>query len=353
MLRLENIGIVLGTFSLRNVSLEIRDGEYFILLGPTGAGKTILLEMVAGIHQPDTGRIFLGDREITTLEPRERGVGVVYQDYMLFPHLTVAENIGFGLRQRRERPDVIRKAVDEMAGLLSIRDLLSRYPGTLSGGEQQRTALARALILKPRVLLLDEPLSALDARMREYMRTELARIRTITGTTIIHITHHFEDVFTLADRIAVMRDGEIVQTGAPSDVFQRPCDTFVAQFLGIGNLLRGMSRVEGDLARIAVPGGPEIIAASGVSGEVVATLHAEDVILSRQPFPSSARNCLKGTIREIVSTGTTLRIVADVGFPLVSLLTRQSVEDLGLRCGDEVYLTFKASAVHVIPVHPD
>ncbi|MEN6611383.1 MAG: ABC transporter ATP-binding protein [Methanoregulaceae archaeon] len=350
MLRLENIGITLGSFSLHDISLEIRDGEYFIILGPTGAGKTILLEMVAGIHSPDTGRIFLGDREITMLEPRERGVGVVYQDYMLFPHLTVAGNIGFGLRQRGEKPDVIRKAVDEMAGLLSIQDLLSRYPGTLSGGEQQRAALARALILKPRVILLDEPLSALDARMRDRMRTELARIHTVTGTTLVHITHHFEDVFTLADRIAIMREGEIVQTGTPSEVFQRPCDMFVAQFLGIGNLLHGVSRVEGDLARIAVHDGPEIVASSRISGEVVATLHAEDVILSRAPFPSSARNCLRGTISEIVSMGTTVRVSADAGVPLTAILTRQSVEDLGVIPGGEVFLTFKASAVHVIPV---
>lgn len=349
MLRLENIGKHLGDFCLRNVSLEIRDGEYFVLLGPTGAGKTILLEMIAGIHIPDTGRIFLGNRDITHLDPRERDVGVVYQDYMLFPHLTVEENIGFGLRQRKEKAESVRKMVEEISGFLSIGHLLARYPGTLSGGEQQRVALARALILKPRVLLLDEPLSALDSRMRDRMRTELERIHKLTGTMIIHITHHFEDVFALAGRVAVMRDGEIVQTGTPMDVFLCPCDTFVAQFLGIGNLLQGISSVHGDLATISIPGGPAIVAASQVSGEIVATLHAEDIILSREPFPSSARNCLKGTIIGMVSTGATMKIVADTGYLLSVILTRQSVEDLDLHCGDAVYLTFKASAVHVIP----
>lgn len=351
MLRIESLSITLGEFSVRDVSLEIRPDEYFIILGPTGAGKTVLLETIAGIHAPDTGRIFLNDREITATEPRLRNIGMVYQDYMLFPHLTVEDNIAFGLCQRKIPPREQHKLVQEMCELLEIDNLARRYPGSLSGGEQQRVALARALVLKPEILLLDEPMSALDGRTRERMRIELSRIRKLTKTTIVQITHHFDDVFALADRIAIMREGRIVQTGEMSDVFLHPEDTFVAEFLGIGNIIRGTSARTGNLARITAGTGPVFYAASAIAGDVVATLHAEDVIVSQEPFASSARNCLAGTISEIIPFGSTVRVILDVGFPLTAILTRESCYDLHLEPGSRVYATFKASAVHVIPVN--
>ena len=350
MLRIESLSITLGEFSVRDVSLEIRAGEYFIILGPTGAGKTVLLETIAGIHTPESGRIFLGDREITSTEPRSRNIGMVYQDYMLFPHLTVGENIAFGLRQKKISPAKQRALVEEMGSLLEISHLTNRYPGTLSGGEQQRVALARALILRPEILLLDEPMSALDGRTRERMRSELSRIRRVTGTTIIQITHHFEDVFALADRIAIMREGQVVQAGETSDVFLHPADTFVAEFLGIGNIIRGKAEPAGNIARISPASGPSFFAASDIAGDMVATLHAEDVILSAEPFASSARNCLPGTVVEIIPSGSTVRVILDAGFLLTALLTRESCCDLHLEPGSRVYATFKASAVHVIPV---
>ena len=350
MLRIESLSVTLGEFSVRDVSLAIRPDEYFVILGPTGAGKTVLLETIAGIHAPDSGRIFLGDRDITATEPRLRKIGMVYQDYMLFPHLTVAENIAFGLRQAKVPHEERRAAVDGMCALLEIGHLASRYPGTLSGGEQQRVAIARALVLKPEILLLDEPMSALDGRTRERMRAELSRIRRLTKTTIVQITHHFEDVFALADRIAIMRDGRIVQVGETSDVFLHPADTFVAEFLGIGNIVRGVSEPSGNISRVTTGTGAVFYAASETTGEVVATLHAEDVILSREPFASSARNCLFGTVTEIVPSGSTVRVILDAGFPLTALLTRESCCDLLLEPGSRVYATFKASAVHVIPI---
>jgi len=347
MLSVESLSVLLGEFQLRNLSLAVQPGEYFIILGPTGAGKTILLETIAGIHQPDRGRIILGSREITRLEPRERNVGIVYQDYMLFPHLTVRENIAFGLKQQQVPKEGRRRAVEDISTLLRIDHLLDRYPDTLSGGEQQRTALARALVLKPCILLLDEPMNALDSRSRELLRHTLAAIQKQTGTTIVHITHHFEDVYLLADRIAIMRDGCIVQAGEPSNVFSHPADAFVADFLCIANLIRGVSTPAGKLARI-VTNGQEFFAASDISGRVVATLHPEDVILSREPFASSARNCLEGTVREVIPVGSTVRVVLDVGFPLTALLTRESCHDLELGAGSRVFATFKATAVHVI-----
>jgi len=350
VLHIESLSITLGEFSVRDVSLEVQSNEYFIILGPTGAGKTVLLETIAGIHTPDSGRIFLGDREITSTEPRSRNIGMVYQDYMLFPHLTVEDNIAFGLRQRKIPVDEQRAIVEDMCILLEIHHLTGRYPGSLSGGEQQRVALARALVLKPEILLLDEPMSALDHRTRERMRMELTRIQRLTGTTIIQITHHFEDVFALADRIAIMREGRIVQVGETSEVFLHPLDTFIAEFLGIGNIIRGTSSRTGNIAQITTGNGPVFYAASSIFGEVVATIHAEDVILSQEPFISSARNCLFGTISETIPFGSTVRVILDVGFPLTALLTRESCHDLHLEQGSRVYATFKASAVHVIPV---
>jgi len=352
MLRIESLSITLDEFPVRDVSLEIRPGEYFIILGPTGAGKTVLLETIAGIHAPDSGRIFLGDREITSTEPRSRNIGMVYQDYMLFPHLTVGDNIAFGLHRKKISSDKQHALVEEMSSLLEISHLTKRYPGTLSGGEQQRVALARALVLKPEILLLDEPMSALDGRTRERMRMELSHIRKHTGTTIVQITHHLDDVFALADRIAIMREGRIVQIGETSDVFMHPADIFIAEFLGISNIIRGNSSRHGNITRVTPVAGPEFFAASDVLGDIVATLHAEDVILSGEPFVSSARNCLPGTASEIIPFGNTVRVILDVGFPLTALLTRESCHDLRLEPGSKIYSTFKASAVHLIQVPP-
>lgn len=349
MLRIESLSITLGDFSVRDVSLEILPNEYFIIIGPTGAGKTVLLETIAGIHSPDMGRIILGDQDITLIEPRNRNIGIVYQDYMLFPHLTVEDNITFGLRQKNTPQNEQDKVIEEMSNLLEIRHLIKRYPGSLSGGEQQRVALARALVLKPQILLLDEPMSALDRCTRERMRMELSRIQSHTRTTIIQITHHFDDVYVLADRIAIMREGRIIQVGETSDVFLHPVDTFVAEFLGIGNIIRGNSSRVGNITQITPGSGPLFYAASNIKGEVVATLHAEDIILSKSPLNSSARNCLYGTVSEIVPFGSTVRVILDVGFPLNALLTRESCRDMDLESGSKVYATFKASAVHVIP----
>jgi len=351
MLNIESLSIRLGEFSVQDVSLEIPDGEYFIILGPSGAGKTVLLETIAGIHTPDSGRVFLGDREVTALEPRKRNIGMMYQDYMLFPHLTVEDNIAFGLRQRNVPPNEQHALVEEMCTLLEIDHLTGRYPGSLSGGEQQRVALARALVLKPEILLLDEPMSALDGHTRERMRRELSRIRRLTNTTIIQITHHFDDVFALADRIAIMREGRIVQAGETSEVFLHPVDTFVAEFLGISNIIWGKSARAGNIARITPDQGPAFSAASDIIGDVVATLHAEDVILSKAPFDSSARNCLSGTVSEVIPSGSTVRVILDAGFPLTALLTRESCRSLSLEPGSKLYATFKATAVHVIPVN--
>ena len=206
-LTIENFSITLGDFKAENLNLKVNAGEYCIIIGPTGAGKTILLETIAGIHRLKTGRIYLHGRDITDMPPELRGIGIVYQDYMLFPHMTIGDNIAFGLKQRGVSMEERVRKTAEIANKLGIGHLLGRYPQTLSGGEKQRAAIARAVILRPKVLLLDEPLSALDNTTRESLRRELKKLHNEMHTTIIHITHHFEDIYSLADRVVVMREG--------------------------------------------------------------------------------------------------------------------------------------------------
>jgi len=206
-LTLEGIAKKLGDFSLKEISLEVKPGEYFVILGPSGAGKTVLLEILAGIYPPDQGKIWLGERDITHWPPEKRRFGFVYQDHALFPHPTVEGNIGFGLRDSRLNPLQRKQEIRETADLLGIAHLLSRQPHTLSGGESQRVALARALITRPPVLLLDEPLSSLDPPTREILQQELKRLHLIFGSIFIHVTHDFEEAFFLGERIGVLMGG--------------------------------------------------------------------------------------------------------------------------------------------------
>ena len=346
MVRLENVSKDLGEFFLKDVSLDVADGEYLMVLGPTGAGKTILLETIAGIYQPDKGRLFVNGVDITGLPPRERNVGMVYQDYMLFPHLTVEKNIRYGLRSRKASKKEASRKAGELADLLGVSHLLHRYPGTLSGGEQQRVAIARALIMEPEVLLLDEPLSALDSETRHKLREELRRIHSFTHTTMMHVTHSFDEAFLLGSQMAIMNKGEIVQVGEPSEVFRKPNCKFAAEFLGAGNVFRGESVVDNGIAHIRFDG-LRIASATLMDGQVYASIRPEDVLVSLNPVESSARNSFQGTIEDITDTGVIVRIMVDVGVPFVAAITRRSFHDMGLREGTTVFLTFKATDVHV------
>jgi molybdate transport system ATP-binding protein/molybdate/tungstate transport system ATP-binding protein len=346
VIRVSNLSKDLGEFVLQDVTLKIEKGEYFMVLGPTGSGKTILLETIAGIYQPDRGRIHLNGHDVTGLPPRERGVGMVYQDYMLFPHLTVAENIAFGLRWKKAHQRKAPRTVEELAELLGVRSLLHRYPGTLSGGEQQRVAIARALIVEPDVLLLDEPLSALDAKTKERLRDELLHIHALTKTTVVHVTHGLDEAFLLGHRLAIMNKGQVVQVGEPTEVFCRPNSEFAAEFLGMGNLFKGKAFAENGISRVRVEE-TDLVSVVHLEGDVHVSVRPEHILLSLAPFTSSARNAFAGPVQRIVDSGPTLQVTMDIGIPLTATVTRRSFEDMELALGKTVHATFKAADVHV------
>jgi spermidine/putrescine transport system ATP-binding protein len=244
-----------------DLSLDIESGKFYALLGPSGCGKTTTLRMIGGFEEPTEGTIYLGERTVTGLPPYKRDVNTVFQSYALFPHLTVFENVAFGLRRRGVKKDMVRGQVEEMLRIVGLEGYGGRRPKQLSGGQQQRVALARALVNRPRVLLLDEPLGALDLKLRKEMQLELKRIQHEMGFTFIHVTHDQEEAMTMADRIVVMNGGRIEQLGEPAELYERPQTAFVANFLGVSNLLPGI--VAGSDA-VQLADGRELRVAAGV-----------------------------------------------------------------------------------------
>jgi len=347
MIEVKDLSVDLGGFLLRDITLDVKDGEYYMILGPTGAGKTVLLESIAGLYPIRRGQIWLNGREITNLEPEKRGIGMVYQDYVLFPHLLVKENIVFGLRLRRLPRHEIEATLDWLTELLGISHLLERKPDTLSGGESQKVALARALSVKPEALLLDEPLSALDPETREDIQHELRRVHERLGLTVIHVTHDFEEAVALGDRIAVIGEGRIMQVGTSEQVFRQPNSEFVARFAMSRNIFSGEVRDGDDECAVIEVGEVGIAVATELRGRYHASIRPEDILLSPEPLKSSARNSLRGTISRVDDRGSTLLLTVSVPPEFICLVTRRSFEEMELSEGKEVYLTFKASAVHV------
>jgi len=239
-IKLEDVIKKFGTLeAVSHVSLDIKDGELFTLLGPSGCGKTTILRLVGGFHKPDHGRIYFGDREVSSLAPYERNIGMVFQNYALWPHMTIANNIAYGLKLKKISGSEIVEKVSRVLKLVNLTGLEKRYPGQLSGGQQQRVALARALVLNPDVLLLDEPLSNLDAKIRIQVRAEIRKLQKELGITTIYVTHDQEEALTLSDRIAVTNFGRLQQIGSPRELYERPENPFVADFIGINNLIPG------------------------------------------------------------------------------------------------------------------
>ncbi len=310
-LRLVNVVKRFGTvLAVDGVSLEIEEGCFFTLLGPSGCGKTTLLRVVAGFHSPDAGDVFLRDRPITHLPPHVRGTAMVFQEYALFPHMTVAENVAYGLRMRRVPAAQIRERVARVLELVGLSGHEARYPHQLSGGQQQRVALARALVVEPEVLLLDEPLSNLDAKLRLRVRDELRELQRRLGQTTVYVTHDQEEALAISDRVAVLNHGRVLQVGTPEEVYRNPTSRFVAEFVGLANFLSAEVVSPGRV----VTGGVELYVDGlrAPSGKrVVLAVRPEEVRVSPKPRDGDA-NTLRGRVRSVTFLGAVRRLTVEV-----------------------------------------
>ena len=301
-LRLAGLTKRFGAFTaVDNLDLTIPQGSFFALLGASGCGKTTTLRMVSGLEDPTAGQIFLGDKDVTDTKPYRRPVNTVFQNYALFPHLDIFENVAFGLRRRGFKS--VKPQVEAMLELVELGHLAKRKPTQLSGGQQQRIALARALINQPQVLLLDEPLGALDLKLRRQMQIELKRIQTEVGLTFVHVTHDQEEAMTMADTIAVMNQGRIEQMGSPAELYENPATTFVANFLGQSNLIPGtVESVSGDVVTISAHGRKLTLDARrcvSVSGEVILGVRPEKVqLVATEADVPTGHNALGGTVSD-------------------------------------------------------
>jgi len=355
----DRLSVRLGAFALRDLGLRLGSGEVLVLLGPNGAGKSVTLETIAGFHRPSSGRIVIGGRDVTSLVPERRRVGLVFQNFSLFPHLTVRENVAIG-RRRRSEPlrGGARVPIGDVPALLEyfgVLPLANRKPRDLSAGEQQRVSMARAFATCPDLLLFDEPFSALDARTREQLRLDLAIFVRSAGIPAIFVTHDYTDALALADRLAVISEGRVVQEGSAADVFERPESAFVARFVGVENVLSGRieSRI-GDVLRIAVA--DRIIYARSAAADVsqtpvVACIGAEHVMLRLGGAPgvdeADGTNRHPGRITALTNLGPLTKVRLDCGFELTAYVITREVRGGGFVPGAAAYAEFDAASVHL------
>jgi multiple sugar transport system ATP-binding protein len=341
-IRIEGVSMHFGDLAaVDDVSLTIEDGEFMVLLGPSGCGKTTLLRMVAGFERPDGGSVLIGDRDVTDLPPRARDIAMVFQSYALFPHMKVTDNISFGLRMHRlDRAESARR-VQRVAAMMQLEDLLQRYPSQLSGGQRQRVAVARALAMEPAVLLMDEPLSNLDALLRQQMRAELKALLKGVGSTTVYVTHDQVEALSMGDRTAVMNRGRLLQVDTPMAVYDRPAEAFVARFIGNPpmNVLRGVVRdgaVELEGHRFPLePNG------TAPGSEVQVGVRAENIQVSRQPTAGA----LEAAVRVVEPLGSYLLLTLQLGGQEVKATSRT---DSGVEAGQTVWLTPDPSAFRLL-----
>lgn len=334
--------------------LEIKDGEFFGLLGPSGSGKTTTLRIIAGLTRPDRGRVYIGDDDVTDVPPEKRNLGMVFQSWALFPHLTVFENIAFGLRLRKLPEDEIRKRIKWATELLQISDLVNRYPWQLSGGQQQRVAVARAIVLYPRALLFDEPLSNLDAKLREQVRFELRKLQKSLKITSIYVTHDQTEAFAICDRIAIMNHGKIQQIGSPEEIYSRPRTKFVAEFIGITRFIEGkVSEIVDEtrgLVRVITEDGLEIIS----WGDLDRITKGSKVYIAVRPdFISlaSKKDSETNVFKAIVEMATYVGDVMDYEIRIGEWRIRfKTSPTLKFSVGQEIYIKLHEEKLIAIPI---
>ena len=335
---------------LDKLSLEIPAGQFFALLGPSGCGKTSLLRLIAGLETVDSGKIYLGDQDITNVPINKRKINTVFQQYALFPHLTVFENIAYGLKIHRETSKNIRSRVESVMHLVGLEGLGERTPDKLSGGQQQRVSLARSLVMEPKVLLLDEPLSNLDAKLRVSTRLEIRNLQQRLGITSVYVTHDQEEAMSLSDRVVIMHRGVIMQTGTPQEVYAYPVNRFVADFIGKANFLEGRieSLVSDDQALLDILGKMfQVSVDKGIfskGDKVIVVVRPESATLEpKKP------NTLSGTVREAMYLGSQMVYGVEAGKNMLTVEVANPQEHVVFKAGEEVTIAFQEKSLHILP----
>ncbi|HQA83037.1 MAG TPA: ABC transporter ATP-binding protein [Syntrophales bacterium] len=350
MIEIRDMRVRLGKFTLRDVNLRIREGEYFVILGPTGSGKTVILEAIAGLCRIRKGAIFINGEDATNMPPERRRIAYVPQDYALFPFLNVRENIRFGLKKGDVNREETDRRIGHLAHLLGITHLLERPVGNLSGGEKQRVSLARALATAPRILLLDEPLSSLDVSTAKYLRLELRRFHDELGITTIHVTHNLMEAEELADRIAIIDKGNLEQVGTREEIFLSPCNETVSNFIGTPNILScekcsdlGHGLIEAVCGRM-----PVILPYEGAEVRKIA-LFPRDIYVSAVKPPGPQLNRFRGIVRDIQPFSSLARLKVQVGDNvLLTEMPKAAMEEMAIEVGQEVYLILKIRGIRIV-----
>ncbi|SDN93903.1 molybdate transport system ATP-binding protein [Desulfonauticus submarinus] len=349
-LQIKNLHITLGNFFLKNINLSIEKGDYLTIIGPTGSGKTILLECIIGFYKPKQGQILLEGKNIVDLAPCKRNIGIVYQDYALLPNFTVFDNIAYGLRKKEKSKLKIKAKVLSIAQKLQIDDLLSRFPETLSGGEQQRVALARALIVNPKLLLMDEPLSALDINTKRELRILLKQTTKEFNTTIIHVTHDLDDVWSLANKVAFFKKGELLQFGTIKEIFSQPKTKFIAKFIGTDIFEARVQRVYSSGTLLECNGC--ILHTTDFqpsSKKVFLCIKPDEIMIFLEP-PQKLPNIFPAYIEHIFKETNlfTLHLKSN-NFSCRALMTYNMLKQLNLRPGKKVFIYLKPENLKIIP----
>lgn len=343
MIELQNIGKFYKDFQLRDINIKVETGEYYVLLGKSGAGKSIILEMIAGLISPEKGKIIHNNVDITNLRIQKRNIGIVFQDYSVFPHMTVRQNIEYPLISTKVSKDVREQIICELSEKVGITKLLQRKPATLSGGELQRVAIARTLALKPDCLLLDEPLSSLDIQLCNDIRKLLRKLNN-EGLTIIHVTHDYEEAAILADRIGVIQNGEIIQQGKAQQVFNNPKSKFVAHLTGIKNFYRVAKQDNNRLLaeeKFLVPELPGMLPEKGFI-----IISNEQSLIFRGDGPDVTK-CI-GVVREIIPTKTGFEIIVNIGIEVSIIMSKKAYSQWNNNIDDEINIYLKSSDIKVI-----
>jgi molybdate/tungstate transport system ATP-binding protein len=349
LLKLEGVCKAWQGFALRDINLEVGEGEYFVLLGPTGAGKTLLLETIAGFHKLDRGKIFFGGQDVSAVPPERRGFGYVPQNCLLFPNMTVRKNVEFGLKMRRQTEADRKSKVDEILAFFGLEPLADRLPATLSAGEKQKTALARVFAIRPKLILLDEPLSSIDVNARRALKDELKRVHRDLHVTVIHVTHDQMEGFSLAERVAIIRNGQVIQVGDPKQVMDNPKDESTARLLGYENVYEAkLSQCNGDMSLVKV--GKFVIKVGGIVKKEICSIgvRPEDVIVSREPPDSDKLNVAKGVVVDYADLGPLVTVDVDVGLLVKAVVAKRQYLEMHLDQSDDVWLSFAPELVKIL-----